>query len=139
MNILDTLLEVEVTSDNFLKIKETLERIGVANFTEKKLFQSCHILHKRQKFYIVHFKEMFLLDGKQAAITEEDLSRRNSIACLLDQWGLIKIPDSSIAKIAKTGTLPIIDGQIKKLKIVPHKEKHQWTLISKYTIGRRTK
>lgn len=137
MNTLDTLLEVEVATDNFLKIKETLERIGVANFAEKTLFQSCHILHKRQKFYIVHFKEMFLLDGKQAEISDEDLARRNSIACLLDQWGLIKIPETSLSKITKMGTLPIVNGQIKKLKIVPHKEKSQWKLVSKYTIGKK--
>ncbi len=137
MDIIESLIEIEIPSDNFLKVKETLERIGVANFTDKILFQSCHILHKRQKFYIVHFKEMFLLDGKSAELADEDIARRNSIACLLDQWGLIKIPEASITKIAKTGTLPLVNGQIKKLKIVPHKEKTQWKLVSKYTIGKK--
>jgi len=120
---------VEITfeeKDDFLKIRETLSRIGIASRREKELFQSCHILHKRGKYYIVHFKELFQLDGKQTSITESDLSRRNTICKLLEQWKLVKILDPS--KIA-------LQAPLSQIKIIPFKEKNEWKLTTKYTIG----
>ena len=112
--------------DDFLKVRETLTRIGVASRSEKKLFQSCHILHKQGKYYIVSFKELFLLDGKTSDFSENDMQRRNRITKLLSDWGLIDVVD---------------DGRIEnvcsmsQIKIIPHKEKSEWQLIPKYQIG----
>ena len=125
------LLEVSLQKpDDFLKVRETLTRIGVSSRTEKKLWQSCHILHKKGKYYIVHFKEMFALDDLPTSINSEDLGRRNTIACLLDEWGLIKIVDK--AKIVDKVPL-------NKIKILPFKEKGEWELCPKYHIGRSKK
>jgi len=124
---------VEVTlneQDDFLKVRETLTRIGVASKKEKILYQSCHILHKRGQYYVVHFKELFALDGKPTDITESDLSRRNAIVNLLEDWGLVKI-----VKKEKTQTPePIFLSQI---KIISHKEKKDWQLVPKYSIGKK--
>ena len=120
---------VEVTlraPDDFLKVRETLTRIGVASRTEKKLYQSCHILHKQGKYYIVHFKELFLLDGKESDFSENDMQRRNRITKLLSDWGLIDVVHKEL--IAEAATV----GQI---KILPHKEKAEWELVPKYSIG----
>ncbi len=120
---------VEVTlraPDDFLKVRETLTRIGVASRTEKKLYQSCHILHKQGKYYIVHFKELFLLDGKDSDFSENDMQRRNRITKLLSDWGLIEVVNKDM--IAEAATV----GQI---KILPHKEKAEWELVPKYSIG----
>lgn len=125
------LLEVTLQKpDDFLKIRETLTRIGVSSRTEKKLWQSCHILHKKGKYYIVHFKEMFALDSLPTSISTEDTGRRNTIACLLEEWGLLKIVDN--AKI--TDKVPL-----NKIKILPFKEKNDWELCPKYHIGRSKK
>jgi hypothetical protein len=125
------LLEVSLQKpDDFLKVRETLTRIGVSSRTEKKLWQSCHILHKKGKYYIVHFKEMFALDDLPTSINSEDLGRRNTIACLLEEWGLIKIVDK--AKIVDKVPL-------NKIKILPFKEKGEWELCPKYHIGRSKK
>lgn len=114
-------------TEDFLKIKETLTRIGIPSVKERKLFQSCHILHKRGKYYIVHFKELFKLDGKESEIVEEDLQRRNLICSLLEEWGLIELVDKS----------KIEDKlHIKKIKIIPFKQKDEWELITKYNIGK---
>ena len=124
---------VEVTlgeKDDFLKVRETLTRIGVASKKEKILYQSCHILHKQSRYYIVHFKELFALDGKPTDITENDLSRRNAIAKLLEDWGLVKILDKSKVE----NPPPIFLSQI---KIISHKEKDDWNLIPKYNIGKK--
>ena len=130
MNIIDSLLEIKLgEEDDFLKVRETLSRIGVASRKDKTLFQSCHILHKQGKFYIVHFKEMFALDGKPTNFTDEDKGRRNTIAKLLEDWGLIKIVDPEQAADPIT--------QLNQIKILPHKEKNEWTLVQKYTIGRK--
>lgn len=125
---------VEVTlkeKDDFLKVRETLTRIGVASKKEKILYQSCHILHKQSKYYIVHFKELFALDGKPTDITENDLSRRNAIVNLLEDWGLIKIVD----KKQTENPPPIFLSQV---KIISHKEKNDWQLVPKYNIGKRS-
>lgn len=132
MSIVDTLLEVTLgEDDDFLKVRETLTRIGVASRKDKTLYQSCHILHKQGKFYIVHFKEMFALDGKPSNFTEDDIGRRNTIAKLLEDWGLVKIID---AKRAQDPLTPL-----SQIKILPHKEKNEWTLIQKYAIGNKKK
>ena len=128
--VIDSLVEVRlVDQSNFLKIKETLTRIGVAYNKEKKLWQSCHILQKRGKYYIVHFKELFILDGKLSNFDESDLARRNSIANLLQEWGLVEIidPDQTSDPIAEmTG-----------IKVLPYSKKEEWTLIPKYMIGNK--
>ena len=113
--------------DSFLKVKETLSRIGIASKKEKKLFQTCHILHKKGKYYIVHFLEMFMLDGKETNFCEDDLARRNTIADLLDQWGLLTIIDKDAIFEPRSS--------VRKIKIVPHKEKSEWKLEAKYQIG----
>jgi hypothetical protein len=123
---------VEVTleeKDDFLKVRETLTRIGVASKKEKILYQSCHILHKQGKYYIVHFKELFSLDGKPTDITENDIARRNTVTNLLADWELIKIVDS-----AKTKD-PVVS--LSQVKIISHKEKADWQLIPKYNIGKK--
>lgn len=128
-DLIEELIEVELEQDDdFLKVKETLTRIGVSSHKEKKLYQSCHILHKRGKYYIVHFKELFLLDGLDSDFDDEDLARRNKIASLLEEWGLIRIIDKDKVKD------PIIP--INKLKIIKHGEKSEWELCPKYHIGR---
>jgi hypothetical protein len=113
-----------------LKVRETLTRIGVSSRAEKKLWQSCHILHKKGKYYIVHFKEMFALDDLPTSINTEDTGRRNTIACLLEEWGLVKIVD----KTKITDKVPL-----NKIKILPFKEKGEWELCPKYHIGRSKK
>ena len=112
--------------DDFLKVRETLTRIGVASRSERKLFQSCHILHKQGKYYIVHFKELFLLDGKQSDFSENDLQRRNRITKLLSDWGLVDVVDDNMIEDVSS---------ISQIKILPHKEKDEWELIPKYSIG----
>lgn len=130
MTTLESLIEVKIgEQEDFLKIKETLTRIGVASRKEKKLYQSCHILHKQGKYYIVHFKEMFLLDGKSADISKEDISRRNRIAILLEDWGLLKVIDKN--KIEEDL------APMSHVKIINHKEKSEWQLVTKYNIGKR--
>lgn len=129
-NIVDTLLEIKLgEEDDFLKVRETLTRIGVASRTGNTLYQSCHILHKQGRFYLVHFKEMFALDGKPTNFTDEDKGRRNSIAKLLEDWGLLKIVDG------RQATQPRV--AMNQIKILPFKEKDQWTLVQKYNIGKR--
>ena len=129
-NLLETLVEVKIAEEeDFLKIKETLTRIGVASRKDQKLYQSCHILHKQGKYYIVHFKELFALDGKPTDFTGEDKGRRNTIAQLLEEWGLIKIVNSEVSKEPK--------APMSQIKIIPHKEKNNWTLEAKYNIGRK--
>ena len=118
--------------DDFLKVRETLTRIGVASKKEKILYQSCHILHKQGRYYIVHFKELFALDGKPTDISENDLSRRNAIANLLEDWGLITLVDKKSTQTPE----PIFLSQI---KILSHKEKNEWQLIPKYNIGNKVK
>jgi hypothetical protein len=127
------LVEVTLTQpDDFLKVRETLTRIGVASKKDQTLFQSCHILHKQGKYYIVHFKELFALDGKPTDLSENDLSRRNAIAILLEDWGLIKIVNAPQVQQPE----PIYISQI---KILSHKEKNDWQLIPKYNIGSKKK
>jgi hypothetical protein len=112
--------------DDFLKIRETLSRIGVASRKERKLYQSCHILHKQGKYYIVHFKELFALDGKNTNLSENDIARRNTIAKLLGDWGLVEI---------KGTTEPA--APLSQIKIISFKEKDEWTLETKYNIGKK--
>jgi hypothetical protein len=127
------LVEVTLTQpDDFLKVRETLTRIGVASKKDKTLFQSCHILHKQGKYYIVHFKELFALDGKPTDLSENDLSRRNAIALLLEDWGLVKIVNEAQVQQPE----PILISQI---KILSHKEKNEWQLTPKYNIGTKKK
>ena len=126
---------VEVTldqKDDFLKVRETLTRIGVASKKDRTLYQSCHILHKQGRYYIVHFKELFALDGKPTYISENDLSRRNAIVKLLQDWELVKVVNT---KQIETPT-PIFLSQI---KILSHKEKDDWQLVQKYNIGNKVK
>lgn len=129
---LENLIEVKIAEEeDFLKIKETLTRIGVASRKEKKLYQSCHIFHKQGKYYIVHFKEMFAIDGKPSNFTDEDKGRRNKIAELLQDWGLLKVVDSNRVKE------PL--ASMSQIKIINHKEKNEWTLEAKYNMGRKKK
>jgi hypothetical protein len=124
---------VEVTlneQDDFLKVRETLTRIGVASKKDKTLYQSCHILHKRGQYYVVHFKELFALDGKPTDITENDLARRNAIVNLLEDWGLLKV----VNKDKTQEPAPIFLSQV---KIISHKEKNEWQLVPKYNIGKK--
>ena len=123
----DMMLEVTLKEpDDFLKVRETLTRIGVASRKERKLYQSCHILHKRGKYYIVHFKELFALDGKPTNITSNDVQRRNRIAKLLLDWGLIEI-SSEVTDLAP----------LNQIKVLSFKDKGEWTLESKYNIGKK--
>ena len=125
---IEDMLEISFKeNDDFLKIRETLTRIGVASRKDKTLYQSCHILHKRGKYYLVHFKELFALDGKESSITENDLARRNAIARLLEEWDLLSILDEE-----KSST-PL--APMSQIKVLPHKEKPEWNLIAKYNIG----
>lgn len=126
---LDDLIEVElIQQDDFLKVRETLTRIGIASKKDNTLYQSCHILHKKGKFYIIHFKQLFLLDGKPSNFTEEDKARLNTIANLLHEWKLVKLVDPSKSES------PI--AAMSQIKILSHKEKHNWNLVQKYTIGK---
>lgn len=130
MNILDSLVEVRlVDEDDFLKVRETLTRIGVASRKDKILYQSCHILHKQGRYYIVHFKELFALDGKPSNFSEEDKSRRNTIANLMAEWGLVQLinPNSTRDPVAP----------LSLIKILPYKDKDDWELVTKYNIGRK--
>jgi hypothetical protein len=130
MNLIDELVEVTLPSEeSFLKIKETLTRIGIASKKDQKLFQSCHILHKQGKYYIVHFKELFKLDGKTNDFSEEDKGRRNTIVALLTEWGLITPLNAE----------PIVEptAPLSQIKILPHKEKADWELVAKYSIGKK--
>jgi len=132
MIIIDSLVEVKIAEEeDFLKIKETLTRIGVASRKDNKLYQSCHILHKQGKYYIVHFKELFALDGKPTDFTDEDKGRRNTIANLLEEWGLIKVIEAERIKEPK--------APMSQVKIIPHKDKANWVLEAKYSIGRKKK
>ena len=124
-----SMLEVTLNEpDDFLKVRETLTRIGVASRKDKKLFQSCHILHKQGRYFIVHFKELFLLDGKKANLEESDIARRNTIATLMSDWGLVDIQNIEGAK-------PL--APIRQIKIIPFKEKNEWELCPKYNIGNK--
>ena len=127
----DKMVEVRLNEpDDFLKVRETLTRIGVASRKEKKLYQSCHILHKQGKYYIEHFKEWFALDGKYANLTVNDVQRRNRITRLLADWGLINVvKEDSIGDIAP----------LNQIKVLPYKDKHDWILEQKYNIGKKTK
>jgi hypothetical protein len=123
------MLEIHLNEpDDFLKVKETLTRIGVASRKEQKLFQSCHILHKQGRYFIVHFKELFLLDGKKSNLEENDIARRNTIATLISDWGLISIEDASLAKP---------QAPMRQIKIISFKDKAQWELSPKYNIGHK--
>ena len=117
-------------SDDFLKVKETLTRIGVASKKNNTLYQSCHILHKQGKYYIVHFKELFALDGKPTDINQDDLSRRNTIALLLQEWGLVKIVNLEVTQPADS---------LSSIKIIPFSQKKDWNLVAKYNIGKKIK
>jgi len=122
-----SMLEVTLNEpDDFLKVRETLTRIGVASRKDRKLFQSCHILHKQGRYFIVHFKELFLLDGKKSNLEENDIARRNTIAQLMSDWGLISIEDN-------TKVEPL--APMRQIKIIPFKEKTEWELCPKYNIG----
>ena len=127
---LNQLIEVRLyNSEDFLKVKETLSRIGIASKKDNTLYQSCHILHKQGKYYIVHFKELFLLDGKEATLSDGDLGRRNRIVALLDEWELVEVIDYSRVE---SNIIPL-----NQVKIIPFKEKSKWNLVTKYTIGNR--
>ncbi len=125
----DNMLEVVLGEpDDFLKVRETLSRIGVASRKERKLFQSCHILHKQGRYFIVHFKELFALDGKHANLTENDIFRRNTIAKLLSDWGLVQI----VSSLREEELAPL-----SQIKVLSFKEKDEWTLETKYNIGKK--
>ena len=125
----EQMLEVTIKQpDDFLKVRETLTRIGVASRKDKTLFQSCHILHKQGKYYITHFKELFALDGKKATLTQNDIQRRNTIAVLLQDWNLISV----VKKEAAEDKAPL-----SQIKVLPFKEKKEWNLSAKYNIGKK--
>ena len=127
---IDDLVEVTFKKDDdFLKIKETLTRIGVSSRKDNILYQSCHILHKRGKYYIVHFKELFALDGLPSTLSESDVARRNTIASLLGEWGLLTVVDEDKVASPQSG--------VKSIKIIPHRDKDSWQLVPKYHIGRK--
>ena len=121
------MLEVKLNEpDDFLKVRETLSRIGVASRKEKRIYQSCHILHKQGRYYIVHFKELFALDGKPSNLSQNDIERRNTIAALLDDWGLIEVMGISEPR-----------APLSQIKILSFKEKDEWSLETKYNIGKK--
>jgi hypothetical protein len=127
---LNNFIEVTLNAqDDFLKVRETLTRIGVSSRKEKVLYQSCHILHKQGRYYITHFKELFALDGKPSNLSENDIQRRNAIAKLLEEWGLIKILNP---KLLEDNVAPL-----HQIKIISFKEKDDWELITKYNIGKK--
>ena len=124
-----SMLEITLSEpDDFLKVRETLTRIGGACRKDKKLFLSCHILHKQGRYFIVHFKELFLLDGKKANLEENDVARRNTITTLMSDWGLVEIQNTEEAKLL---------APLRQIKIIPFKEKDQWELCPKYNIGNK--
>jgi hypothetical protein len=128
----ENLIEVTLAEkDDFLKVRETLTRIGVAAKKDNVLYQSCHILHKQGKYYIVHFKELFTLDGKPSSITDNDYERRNTIINLLEEWGLIKVVDIDKIKDQR--------APLSQIKIIAHKDKNEWELVAKYNIGKKRK
>ena len=123
------MLEVTIKQpDDFLKVRETLTRIGVASRKDKTLFQSCHILHKQGKYYITHFKELFALDGKNSTLTENDIQRRNTIALLLQDWNLIEVVKASLVENK---------APLSQIKVLPFKEKSEWNMVAKYNIGKK--
>jgi hypothetical protein len=125
-----TLVEIRLKErEDFLKVRETLTRIGIASKTDNKLFQSCHILHKRGRYFIVHFKELFELDGKPTNFTDDDIGRRNTIVNLLAEWGLVELVDGEKSKAPVT--------PLSHIKVLSYQEKDQWQLVSKYTIGKK--
>jgi len=125
----ESMLEVILPEpDNFLKIKETLTRIGIASRKEHKLYQSCHILHKQGRYFIVHFKELFALDGKESNLTNNDIERRNTVAVLLQDWGLLKIASAAAAEP---------QASLSQIKVLSFKEKDEWELVPKYNIGKK--
>ena len=127
----EMMLEITLNEpDDFLKVRETLTRIGVASRRDNKLFQSCHILHKQGRYFIVHFKELFLLDGKPSNLLENDVERRNTISVLLADWGLISILNPEAAKNV---------APLRQIKVIPFKDKSQWDLCPKYNIGNSSK
>lgn len=126
----ENLIEVTLAEkDDFLKVRETLTRIGVAAKKENVLYQSCHILHKQGKYYIVHFKELFALDGKPSSMIDNDVARRNTIINLLAEWGLIKVVTPEKIEEPK--------APLSQIKIIAHKDKHEWELVAKYNIGKK--
>lgn len=129
--MLDSFIEVKLKEDDdFLKIKETLTRIGVASRKERTLFQSCHILHKQGKYYIVHFKELFMLDGKPSNFSDEDRARRNTIAGLLSEWDLFEVVNKQ--------NMEELKAPLSQIKVLPYGEKKEWNLVAKYNIGKKT-
>ena len=123
------MLEVTIKQpDDFLKVRETLTRIGVASRKDKTLYQSCHILHKQGKYYITHFKELFALDGKKSTLVENDIQRRNTIALLLQDWNLIEVVKTSMVENK---------APLSQVKVLPFKEKNEWNLVAKYNIGKK--
>ena len=127
---INSFIEIKLKSqDDFLKIKETLTRIGVASKKEKTLYQSCHILHKQGRYFIGHFKELFALDGKPSNFSEGDIARRNTIANLLKEWGLVEVVNPNVTES------PV--SPISQIKVLPHKEKGEWELVAKYNIGKK--
>lgn len=132
MSAVESLVEVTLKNqDDFLKVRETLTRIGIASPKDKKLYQSCHILHKRGKYYIVHFKELFALDGKPTNFSEEDQGRRNTITKLLSDWNLISVVNE--------GSITDPAAPMNQIKIIAHKDKDDWELVAKYNIGNKKK
>jgi hypothetical protein len=128
--MVENMVEVRLKKeDDFLKIRETLTRIGVSSRKNKTIYQSCHILHKQGKYYIVHFKELFALDGKPSNFGEEDMGRRNTIANLLAEWGLVELVEENKSS---EPTAPL-----SQIKILPHKEKNEWNLVAKYNLGKK--
>ena len=129
---IDNLVEIELNDEeDFLKIRETLTRIGIASKKDRTLYQSCHILHKRGKYYIVHFKELFALDGKSSNFDDNDIARRNTIANLLAEWGLLSLVDESKSSDVRV--------PLSQIKIIAHKNKSDWNLVAKYNIGNKSK
>ena len=125
----EQMLEVVLKEpDDFLKVRETLTRIGVASRKDKTLFQSCHILHKQGKYFITHFKELFALDGKKSTLTENDIQRRNTIALLLQDWNLIDVVNTALVENK---------APLSQIKVLPFKEKSEWNLVAKYNIGKK--
>jgi len=144
-DIVSTFIEIELPdNDSFLKIKETLTRVGISSNRDKKLYQSCHVLHKKGKYYIVHFKELFWLDGRPHTIDESDIARRNSIARLLQEWALCTIVGSRFMATDETGkdiysyppTMTTFCSY-NKIKILPFCEKDEWQLVTKYSLGKK--
>ncbi len=125
----DMMLEITLNEpDDFLKVRETLTRIGVASRKDHKLYQSCHILHKQGRYFIVHFKELFLLDGKKSNLEENDIARRNTVATLISDWGLIDVVNKEQMDVI---------APLRQIKIISYKEKDQWELCPKYNIGKK--